>query len=593
MKKYMKILAVLVALALVACIATGFGSRVAEHSSTYFKQLTDVLETAVASAKVDRNPAPKEPVVNENMLATPANLKVAADGTYSFDAVAGAQYYVVYVYESEKSMDATGQSDKIMEDGSATYSGNVSEFANLGFEEWNVRVIAYPDYASGDKQASHEASTSYIIKGEVNHGNPKVASMWNVTTNTLTVKLEGMDYGRTAYPIDVKLTLTNTADANDVVTVDLGAVSASSATAATNAVKADAVYTVKADLVWDANYVTNPTFTVSGGQAETSSVKNLLNGEFNYSSHIFHTMDFPHVCVDFDPVKGGNAGVWNNTASSNSGGWGMPQQQTTTDTDNDVYYEAIPKAAVDGAVYSYDVEITSPSGSITASPKLSPGSGSTDIIWGTLDCYPDGSFKMEIEYQYMKTDAMNSAVYYVPGVICDGSWVDNGNGTWTLSYDHENAYETDYIITDELTGKAAAYAEANPEWKSSQNQMGGFPGGGFPGFPGSGGDTAVTEWTLLPESTSFERGAASFAFKLGGHQYYSTTANLEPIASEGSTYTSKMVKGDPNAPFDVEMTLELKANGEAVVTVGSAGPITGGTVIGTWNETDGMINLIF
>ena len=47
-------------------------------------------------------------------------------------------------------------------------------------------------------------------------------------------------------------------------------------------------------------------------------------------------------------------------------------------------------------------------------PKLSPGSGSTDRIFGTMDIFDDGTFRMEIEYQYISTDRMNSAVYYVP-----------------------------------------------------------------------------------------------------------------------------------------------------------------------------------
>ena len=69
------------------------------------------------------------------------------------------------------------------------------------------------------------------------------------------------------------------------------------------------------------------------------------------------------------------------------------------------YFEATPKAAENGAEYSYDIIVSSPSGSITATPKLSPGGATTKHIFGTLDIYADGTFKMNIEYQYLRTDS--------------------------------------------------------------------------------------------------------------------------------------------------------------------------------------------
>ena len=83
---------------------------------------------------------------------------------------------------------------------------------------------------------------------------------------------------------------------------------------------------------------------------------------------------------------------------------------------------------------------------------------------------------------------MNAAVYYVPGVICKGVYTENSDGTLNLSYDHENAQETNYDIVTELTGKAAAYGEANPDWLEARTSSG-MPGGpgGMPGGPGEEG----------------------------------------------------------------------------------------------------------
>lgn len=121
---------------------------------------------------------------------------------------------------------------------------------------------------------------------------------------------------------------------------------------------------------------------------------------------------------------------------------------------------------------------------------------------------------------------------------------------------------------------------------------GGFPGGpGGGGMPGGSGGGGGAEWELAPEDTTFAEGAESFAFKIGSHVFYSTTAKLQASPSAGSTYTYVLEKGDPNAPFEVEMILELKADGTAELTVGSAGPISGGNCKGKWTAENGEIKL--
>ena len=475
-------------LAGVACmgIMTGCSTKVGEHSSTYFKQMSYVFTTAAKNAAGTDSASSVDP----NALLAPGNFTVNEDGSYSFDGVEEAQYYYIYVYANNTTKDATAQSEKILEDGSGTYTGSLADFANLTYQDWTVRVVAYPD-ADGGKKPSPASSATYTKAGAVDYGEPQIYYMWSLASKTLTIKVDDMEYGNTAYPTNIHLTLTNTADASDVIELDIDDVAFSSATASTTAAKADATYTVQADFTWDADFVSNPSYSASGAEAETSSSENKIAGDFYYSSAIFKAFDFPHVQENFDPVNGGQAGMWFNNGSESSSRMPWETVDEDDETDTNAYFEATPKAAENGAEYSYDIIVSSPSGSITATPKLSPGGASTKHIFGSLDIFADGTFKMTIEYQYLRTDMMNAAVYYVPGVECSGIYSKNADGTLNLSYDHENAKETDYDIVQEVTGKAAEWLAEHPDEALSESPMMGGPmPGGFPGGPDAGGDNA-------------------------------------------------------------------------------------------------------
>ena len=472
-------------LAGVACmgVMTGCSTKVGEHSSTYFKQMSYVFTTAAKNAAGTDSASSLDP----NALLAPGNFTVNEDGSYSFDAVENAQYYYIYVYANGTTKDATAQSEKITEDGSGTYTGNLSDFANLTYQDWTVRVVAYPD-ADGEKKPSPASSVTYTKAGEVDYGEPQIYYMWSLASKTLTIKVDDMEYGNTAYPTSIHLTLTNTADDSDVIELDIDDITSSSATASTTAAKEDATYSITADFTWDANFVSNPSYSISGAEAETSSSENKIAGDFYYSSSIFKAFDFPHVQENFDPVKGGLAGMWYNNGSESSSRMPWETVDEDDETDTNAYFEATPKAAENGAEYSYDIIVSSPSGSITATPKLSPGGATTKHIFGSLDIFADGTFKMTIEYQYLRTDSMNAAVYYVPGVECDGVYSKNADGTLNLSYDHENAKETDYDIVQEVTGKAAEWLAEHPDETLSESPMMGGPMPSMDNAADNGGD---------------------------------------------------------------------------------------------------------
>ena len=113
--------------------------------------------------------------------------------------------------------------------------------------------------------------------------------------------------------------------------------------------------------------------------------------------------------------------------------------------------------------------------------------------------------------------------------------------------------------------------------KSAGGGMGG-PGGGMAGFE------------VVPTEASFEEGAETFAWQIGEHQLFHTTAKLVDTA-DGDVYTYKLEKGDPNAPFDVPMELHLKDDGTTLLTVEGAGPVASTRKNGTWSADGGIITL--
>ena len=235
-----------------ALLLAGCGTSVGEHANTYFSQMGNVIRTAIDSARAEKE-ADSSPTqtVDANALAAPANFTVDENGNYSFDGVENAQYYYVYVYSDATGVEAVAQSEQIPENGSASYSGSLSDFANLTYQTWNVRVVAYPDYENSDYTASPEAKCDYAVSGAVEYGEPTFGYMWTVTSGELAIKIDDMDYGQTAYPTNIKITLTNTTDTGDVVTIDVTDISSSSVTATTTEASPDTVYDITADFTWD------------------------------------------------------------------------------------------------------------------------------------------------------------------------------------------------------------------------------------------------------------------------------------------------------------------------------------------------------
>lgn len=549
-------------------------TRLAEQSKIYFDSIQNVLDNKKEYDEAMGGGGNK----NENTLATPT--VSVKDGKYSFNSVENASYYVISVYETSGALTPVG-STTIQENGSETYSGNMTDLkSEYSYQDWYVRVVAYPAEDS-TLEESNAGFTTYTVKGAVTNGTITSDYLWNVHSGELTITLGGFNYENTAYPTDVEVTLTNKSTNKVVDTIDTGKLTSSSVEVTTELDVEDAEYSVSLDCKWDEKYVTNPTWSTTAEDISVSATRNIISDGASYTSGIFNQFEFPFVSEGFKPADVPTNKSYADVADEEGIVFG-----TSASGNNQFTFKAYPLwtekgyKAKEGATYSFDVRITGTS-AITATPKNSPGSASTNIIFGQLDFFDDNTFELEIEYQYIRTDAMNAGVYYVPGVICEGYYYVESDGTYTLSFDSTSAYETEYEPVEELNGRASYYSEINPDWNNSGGNQGGGPGGN----PGGG------DFVFAFDTYTWNTSENSFQLVAGSHALLSFTANKNAISTEGSTYSFTLVTNDTGAPFAIDCTLELKIDGTAVFHCGASGPLSDTTQIGTWTEADGVVTI--
>lgn len=100
-----------------------------------------------------------------------------------------------------------------------------------------------------------------------------------------------------------------------------------------------------------------------------------------------------------------------------------------------------------------------------------------------------------------------------------------------------------------------------------------------------------SSFDVKPTWLQVAEGETGFSFKIGSHNLFQTTATLLETPNEGATYSYSLAQGDPNAPFDIPMTLDLLADGTALLDVGASGPVSAVRKYGTWVLADGMITV--
>ena len=167
----------------------------------------------------------------------------------------------------------------------------------------------------------------------------------------------------------------------------------------------------------------------------------------------------------------------------------------------------------------------------------------------------------------------------------------------TAAVDGSTCYFSGKATVDGVEFEFAKPSSGNDSSGGGEPNQGGQQGGGDQGNQGGdqsnqGGDQGGNSgWEISPENITIPENAASFAFTIGGQPFYETTANLQEAPDAGSAYTYILADGDDAAPFDISMVLQLKEDGTAVLTVGSGGPISGGTFSGSWSAEGGSITI--
>ena len=394
MKK--RIAALLGTMILVMLVFSGCTSAFT-NASTYFSNTGTILGILFSSGNTNST---KETVSNPTKaLDAPENFSVDPNGEYSFDAVDGASYYLLYFCEptaTEDGDDFLFSSEQIpSEDSVSSYSGNLNDLIDYGYGSYLVKVFAFPELGDSEYAMSSAASTEYALSGVLEE--PQIAYFWNTFDNTLDMQLDNIDnYTYQVYPDEVTVTFTNVEDASDQVIVTMEAPTPENSSASTDALTRGMTYNVTAVGTSSSEYVTNPTTdTAAVGQNVTFGEINVITDGYTYTDNIKGELAYPRVCLEFNLENGGSIG-------SSIGTYGP------------ISFNSTPIEASADALYTYEIEI-----------QMQVWG---DMVWtlpGTLNLNSDGTFLLQ-EFG-MKGPVPPSAI--------SGIWMDNGDGTATLSYD--------------------------------------------------------------------------------------------------------------------------------------------------------------
>lgn len=386
----------IIALLLVASLSmlTGCQTSAVENASTYWNQMGQVKDTLLSNVSTSgKNSDSKES--DADKLATPTDFTLDADGNYSFTGVENADYYLIYFCDTE----ATGDSDAFLYssdsiaatgEGGESYTGNINDILKYGYGEYLVKVYAFPSMNDTEHSLSSAATASFVSTGAQDA--PVIDYLWNTYDNTIEVQLSNVgDYMYQSYPDSVDVTFTNVDDTNDSVIVTIEDVSEDNYTTVSDALTRGTTYNITAVNYNESEYVTNNT-------SDTTDVaENVTCGESNVMSENYYFTDgiarssfsYPQVCENFNLAEGGVI----------EPGAGL----TFT-------FDATPTTPNEGSSYSYVVACDHMFASLD----------------GVLELYSDGTLMMNQPSDFPPEG---------PSSI-QGTWIDNGDGTATLSFDH-------------------------------------------------------------------------------------------------------------------------------------------------------------
>ena len=420
---------------------TGCGSSIVENSTQYFNEISERL---VAIGGNDASTS-KDEESNKKALEIPGDFTVDEGGNYTFSGVENAGYYIVYMYDANGAEgDAYLQiSNNISEDGSGTYTGNLSDDMSYGYGDYRIEVVAYPEVTDEEYRKSESAAYEYVLTGSV--AEPTYAYLWDSFSETLSVQMTSIgEYKYTAYPELLEVTLTNKDDSADVVTLTLEDLTLIDDTfvVTTSDVTKDATYDIKVSATWDEAIVTNPTAETEVGTVTVSSNKNVVSWGYGYcDTSRYSFLDYPMVAENFNLEEGGSIGEWYSFTPYSSVGYSVQNAEATATWQEECseYYTATPTDAAEGSAYTYTVEVADSNGNAVYMSDFGMLTEMEGPITGTLEIYEDGTFQLKLDGREMVwIEVKGSGLNFTPCTV-DGTWTDNGDGTVTLNYDRSTA----------------------------------------------------------------------------------------------------------------------------------------------------------
>ena len=396
--KARKVLLLLGLVCALALLCTACSSTTAlDNIDTYYSEVGAVLDDWFSSSSGADTFGTGGSTTAATALDAPGSFTLDADGNYSFNGVADADYYLVYFCApdatndsdpflfSSNSIDATGT-------GGETYSGNIDDLVQYGYGEYLVKVFAFPSLNDSAHAMSTAATATYSFSGAQDA--PAIDYLWNTFDGTIDVQVSNIaDYTYQMVPDRVEVTFTNVNDSSDTVMLTLEDLSTDSYSLKSDALTAGATYSISAVGYSDSPYVTNPTSDTNiVSEGVTFDGHNVISQNYYYSDGITRMpFSYPQVTENLSLTE---------TGTLNSDNTSITYTFTTT-----------PVTPNPGSQYSFVV-----------AADCRPFSFDD----ATLELYPDGTFRMD-QYGEMPPQG--------PSHI-EGIWTDNGDGTVTLSYDH-------------------------------------------------------------------------------------------------------------------------------------------------------------
>ncbi len=418
----------------------GCGSSMKESTEQYFSAVSSRLSGLSGS-----NSSSSEEKSNKTALETPGNLAVDEEGNYTFTGVENSSYYIVYMYDANGT-EGDGYiqiSDNIAEDGSGTYTGNLSDSMSFGYGDYRIEVVAYPEVTDEVYRKSEAASCEYLLTGTV--AEPAYAYLWDSFSGTLSVQMTSIgDYKFTAYPELLEVVLTNKDDASDVINLTLEDLTLidDKFIVSTTDVKKDATYDITASATWDELIVTNPSAETEVGTVTVSSKENAVSWGYGYcDTSRYSFLDYPMVAENFDLETGGSIGVWYSFTPYSSVGYSVQNAEATATWQEEYseYFTATPTDTTDEALHAYSVEVADSNGNAVYMSDFGMLTEMEGPITGTLEIYEDGTFKLALDGREMVwIEVKGSGLNFAPCTV-EGTWIENEDGTVTLNYDRSTA----------------------------------------------------------------------------------------------------------------------------------------------------------